>query len=112
MKLTARQIERLVKQGEVVHTECKDACGGMPDALWESYSSFANTDGGVIPYAYEDKDVRIYIKSVRTDTSGSCDEEEVVVFLGNFEEIIKQGKLKVETEKLSKPADISGSDSL
>ncbi len=48
MKLTAKQIERLVKQGEVVHTECKDASGGLPDALWESYSSFANTDGGVI----------------------------------------------------------------
>ena len=48
MKFTARQIERLVKQGEVVHTECKDASGGLPDALWETYSSFANTDGGVI----------------------------------------------------------------
>ena len=48
MKLTAKQIARLVKQGEVVHTECKDASGGLPDALWESYSSFANTDGGVI----------------------------------------------------------------
>ena len=48
MKLTARQIERLVKQGEVVHTECKDASGGLPDSLWESYSAFANTDGGVI----------------------------------------------------------------
>ena len=23
----------------MVHTECKDACGGLPDALWESYSS-------------------------------------------------------------------------
>ena len=48
MKLTVRQIERLVKQGEVVHTECKDASGGLPDSLWESYSAFANTDGGVI----------------------------------------------------------------
>ena len=48
MKRTARQIEQLVKQGEVVHTECKDASGGLPDTLWESYSSFANTDGGVI----------------------------------------------------------------
>ena len=27
VKLTARQIERLVKQGEIVHTECKD----LPD---------------------------------------------------------------------------------
>ena len=40
MKLTAKQIERLVKQGEVVHVECKDASGGLPDSLWESYSSF------------------------------------------------------------------------
>ena len=48
MKLTAKQIERLVKQGEVVHTECKDASGGLPDSRWESYSAFANTDGGVI----------------------------------------------------------------
>ena len=32
VKLTARQIERFVKQGEIVHTECKDASGGLPDA--------------------------------------------------------------------------------
>ena len=48
MKLSAKQIERLVKQGEVVQTECKDASGGLPDSLLESYSAFANTDGGVI----------------------------------------------------------------
>lgn len=48
MKLAVKQIERLVRQGEVVHTECKDASGGLPDSLWESYSAFANTDGGVI----------------------------------------------------------------
>ena len=46
MKLTARQIERLVKQGEIVHTECEDASGGLLDSLWESYSAFANTNGG------------------------------------------------------------------
>ncbi len=37
MKLTARQIERFVKQGEIVHTECKDASGGLLGTLWESY---------------------------------------------------------------------------
>ena len=64
MKLTARQIERLVKQGEVVHTECKDACGGMPDALWESYSSFANTDGGVILLGVKEADSKFSIAGV------------------------------------------------
>lgn len=66
------------------------------------------------PYAYEDKDVRIYIRSVvHNNKRVSYDDyEEVVVLLNNFEDIIKQGKLKVEKEKLSKPADIPGSDSL
>ena len=64
MKLTARQIERLVKQGEVVHTECKDASGGFPDSLWESYSSFANTDGGVILLGVKEVDHRFSIAGV------------------------------------------------
>ena len=62
------------------------------------------------PYAYEDKDVRIYIRAAVGRSRFNF--EEVVVFLSNFEEIITQGKLKVETERLSKPADIPGSDSL
>ena len=64
MKLTAKQIERLVKQGEVVHTECKDAAGGLPDSLWESYSSFANTDGGVILLGVKEVDHRFSIAGV------------------------------------------------
>ena len=31
MKLTPKQIERLVRLGELVHTECKDARGGLPN---------------------------------------------------------------------------------
>ena len=64
MKLTAKQIERLVKQGEVVHTECKDAFGGLPDSLWESYSSFANTDGGVILLGVKEVDRKFSIAGV------------------------------------------------
>ena len=61
MKLTTKQIERLVKQGEVVHTECKDASGGLPDSLWESYSAFANTDGGVILFGAKEVDGKFSI---------------------------------------------------
>ena len=64
MKLTAKQIERLVKQGEVVHTECKDAFSGLPDSLWESYSSFANTDGGVILLGVKEVDRKFSIAGV------------------------------------------------
>ena len=64
VKLTARQVERLVKQGEVVHTECKDASGGLPDALWESYSSFANTDGGMILLGVKEVDRKFSIAGV------------------------------------------------
>jgi len=64
VKLTARQVERLVKQGEVVHTECKDASGGLPDSLWESYSSFANTDGGVILLGVKEVDRKFSIAGV------------------------------------------------
>ena len=64
MKLAAKQIERLVKQGEVVHTECKDASGGLPDSLWESYSSFANTDGGVILLGVKEVDRKFSIVGV------------------------------------------------
>ena len=64
MKLTAKQIERLVKQGEVAQTECKDASGGLPDSLWESYSSFANTDGGVILLGVKEVDHKFSIAGV------------------------------------------------
>ena len=64
MKLTARQIERLIKQGEVAHAECKVASGGLPDSLWESYSAFANTDGGVILFGVKEVDGKFSITGV------------------------------------------------
>ncbi len=44
--MTDKQILDLLKYGERITLECKKAEGGIPNSLWETYSSFANTSGG------------------------------------------------------------------
>lgn len=41
-------ILKQLKQGEDSNRECKLAAAGLPESIWETYSSFANTDGGTI----------------------------------------------------------------
>jgi hypothetical protein len=42
------QLDRIEEYREGNQLEVKAAQGGMPDSLWDSYSAFANTDGGCI----------------------------------------------------------------
>ena len=41
-------VKRLIRSGETDEVEFKRGRGGVPGSFWESYSAFANTDGGVI----------------------------------------------------------------
>ena len=41
-------LKKLLSEGEHVNLECKKAQGGIPRSIWETYSAFANTDGGFI----------------------------------------------------------------
>lgn len=41
-------IDSLIEKEEAVDLEFKVAKDGLPNSLWDTYSSFANTDGGVI----------------------------------------------------------------
>ena len=46
--MKSEEIKRLVAKSENAAVEFKRARGGVPADFWPSYSSFANTDGGVI----------------------------------------------------------------
>ncbi len=65
------EICALLRYGEDIHVECKKAEPTLPGSIWESYSSFANTEGGVILIGVEehlrepDPDKRFTFVSVR-----------------------------------------------
>lgn len=48
MIYTEQDILTLLQQGEKVSLECKRAENKLPRSIWETYSSFANTNGGII----------------------------------------------------------------
>ena len=41
-------INKLIQEKESIHLEAKSAESKLPKSFWESYSAFANTDGGII----------------------------------------------------------------
>lgn len=53
--MTEEQILELLRFGEHINLECKKAESKLPNSVWETYSSFANTDGGIILFGVEEK---------------------------------------------------------
>ena len=53
-------LERLLQDKESGDLEFKSAKGGFPHSFWETYSSFANTDGGVIVFGIKEKNEQYF----------------------------------------------------
>ena len=74
--MNSREIKRLVSKSETATVEFKRAKGGVPADFWPSYSSFANTDGGVIILGVREEDGKREIE-------GLADTEKIVADLWN-----------------------------
>jgi predicted HTH transcriptional regulator len=73
------EIKRLVAKSENAAVEFKRARGGVPADFWPSYSSFANTDGGVIILGVREKDGKREIEGLADDSELGVKTSEVGV---------------------------------
>lgn len=48
MKMDEKTIKEALQKGERVTLECKKPKSEMPKSIWQTYSAFANTIGGMI----------------------------------------------------------------
>lgn len=74
--MKSEEIKRLVAKSENAAVEFKRARGGVPADFWPSYSSFANTDGGVIILGVREEDGKRVIE-------GLANTEKIVADLWN-----------------------------
>ena len=54
-------LEQLLHDKESSEVEFKSAAGGFPKSFWETYSSFANTNGGAIIFGVKEKAGEFYL---------------------------------------------------
>ena len=57
-------ISDLLTKKESEDLEFKHASGGFPGNFWDTYSSFANTEGGTIIFGVEEKDGQLYLDAL------------------------------------------------
>ena len=65
--MKSEEIKRLLAKSENAAVEFKRARGGVSADFWPSYSSFANTDGGVIILGVREKDGKREIEGLAAE---------------------------------------------
>lgn len=76
-KITASVISEWMIRGEDSSLEFKRARKAIPDNFWETYSAFANTDGGVVVLGVDEPEPRKYV------VEGVDDAKKIVVDFWN-----------------------------
>ncbi len=66
--------ENLAKYTESEYIEAKSAMGGLPQSLWETYSAFANTKGGLILLGVKEGEERALYAVSLPDPEGLIEE--------------------------------------
>jgi predicted HTH transcriptional regulator/septal ring factor EnvC (AmiA/AmiB activator) len=72
------RLEDIVTSKENSHWEAKKAHGGLPESLWETYSAFANTEGGIVLLGVSEN------RSNQLTVTGITDAQEKVKNLWNL----------------------------
>ncbi|MCF0208029.1 MAG: putative DNA binding domain-containing protein [Bacteroidaceae bacterium] len=87
---------------KISHWNAKKAEGGIPNSLWETYSSFANTDGGTIILGVEEKDEH------RLVVTGIKDEHKMIADFWNMVNNHQKVNINILTNRMVNVHEIDG----